>query len=231
MCFIEIKGYDIEKMEGDMMESTMDGCIIQAGSIEHMARQVQDGFTTGNRALDWALALHDSDSESDGVLYTKFEDRLRAHPGEHIAILVHQHIKLLDGLETTYNAHAHGSLERLRLGSLKHPVPEPPLRWDKGELLLPVAHIVEVVAYARGYVELKKPLVRASRAGLPLCALCAPGFPLTLREFVCDCHNESIIRVGKQEVGRFIASTYTCLQQDFERALALVGQPSLDFGE
>lgn len=211
---------------------TMDSSPIQGSSIEETARKIREGgFTTGNRNLDWALALHHSDTESDGVAYTKFEDRLRAHPGEQIALLVHQRVAHAgESVETYYDSRIHGALERLWLGALNYPVPDPPVRWEKGELLLPISNVEEIVSYLHGRVCSRQSGVRADGAGLPLSVLCSPSFPLSLREFLTDSGNESVICVGGEEVGRLIAQTYTCLRQNYERALALIRQPSLDLG-
>src|SRR3989344_2449008 len=72
-----------------MTESTMDGCMIQADSIGQVARQDRaGGFSAGNRALDWALALHELADDQQGKRYVELEQRFRAARGEPAVVYV-----------------------------------------------------------------------------------------------------------------------------------------------
>jgi len=233
MCFIEIKGCDIEKMEGEMTESTMDGCIIQVGSIEHMARQVRaGGFSTGNRALDWALALHELADDQQGKRYVELEQRFRAARGEPVVVYVFIPRESTDPKWKRCELVSYSSCnEMVWLGKVAPEVPEPPIVWEQGEVYLPIERYARVECQSLPSDHpLPPPVVyEVQDCRLALGTLCR-NQTMSLASFViqADGTMHSIIRAGTRAVEGYFVNSMNPEQHAYRRALTTLGFPSID---
>ena len=216
-----------------MMELTMDGCVIGPDSVKQIAEQVRKGgFTTGNRALDWALALHEQADDQRGKPYVELEQRFRAARGEPVVVYVFIPRESTDPKWKRCELVSHASCKELVwLGRVTSEVPEPPIVWEQGEVFLPIERYARVECQSLPSDHpLPTPVVyEVQDCRLALGTLCR-NQAMSLAHFVTQENGmmHSVIRAGTRLVEGYFTNSMNAEQRAYRRSLTALGFQSVD---
>ncbi|GEM_PF-2821301 len=216
-----------------MTELTMDGLVIQPGSVKQIAKQVRNGgFTTGNRPLDWALALHEEADQERGKRYVELEQRFRAAKGEPVVVYVFIPRESTDPKWKRCELVSYSTCnEVVWLGKVASVVPEPPIVWEQGEVYLPIERYARVECQSlSGDRPPSAPVVyEVQDFRLALRTLCS-NQAMSLAHFVTQESGmmHSVIRAGTHFVEGYFANSMNAEQCAYRRVLTALGFQSVD---